>query len=157
MFEEVNICNNCENLEKFEKSDGNYSMFCARRATPTSTRMWTLITNSFDVKNKDFIAPEWCPLYKKNNQSNNVLTREERLNKWKSLKAKTPFSDFEKDVIYHIPPFMENQRKDVTVIDKSSYFIRVKNVSNGEVRTYLPTDVEALLMVKSRIKKMVKK
>ena len=154
---EMNICNGCSNLETFDKLDGNCSMFCAYKADDMKTRVWNMISNSFDLKNKDCIAPDWCPLYKKNKFSPKFRDRNTILEKLKSLKPRTKFNEFEKNTIYHIPPYLDKKRVDVVVTEVNSYFIRVKILPNGETKVFLPTDVESLLMVKSRIKKMIKK
>ena len=154
-MDKIKICNQCKNLKEFNKSNGNFSIFCISKKDGSKLRTWRVINHDFDLKNKDCIAPDWCPLNTCNNSK--TLTNEEIVKKLKSLKPKVEFSELESDTIYHVPSYMNHKRFDAVVIEKNKFYIRIKNITTNETKILLPSDIEYLLMVKSRIKKMIKK
>ena len=123
-MEKINICNQCHNLQKFNKSNGNFSIFCASERQDSKHRVWRIINHDFDLKNKDCIAPDWCPLNGDNKSK--TLTNEEIIKKIKCLKPKVIFSEVEFDTIYHIPPYIHHKRFDFVVIEKNKFYIRIK-------------------------------
>lgn len=79
--------------------------------------------------------PHWCPKYNKNGESttrtttSTVSTMETTKSVYESMtqvKPMTPWDDIKENTIYHVPPMMGQNRRDILVTKKTDYIINYK-------------------------------
>lgn len=104
-------------------------------------------------------APNWCPLLNKDGvtkqtKKTNVATEDDdeedemTRNPWYKLKPSIEWNHIKKGEIYHIPPFMNEPRKDIEIVYKCDEYFTWKNVNGGKYLLCYKNDIMSKVMVK---------
>jgi len=108
--------------------------------------------------NVEVPSPIWCPLMnEKDNASSNKQVNttvddddEEDItrNPWFKIKPSIEWEHIKKNEIYHVPPFMNESRKDVQIIYKCDEYFTWRNVNGGNYLICYKNDLMSKVMVK---------
>lgn len=151
----TNSCNNCIYLSRKEALVNECeNAYCNKEKTIR------LIEFRIPI-GKDVKVPHWCPIKEldnikiKLNKGKKLTNGEKKI----MLMNHTPFiawDDIKVNHIYHIPPLLGEQRKDVLVTWRGEYSCTFKNLSSGgnRIETIYPSTLESRFFVEHKLKKI---
>lgn len=78
---------------------------------------------------KETNRPHWCPLNARKTTNENMDYYEKR-RLWEKMKPVMTWEDIHEGVVYHIPPYLGEQRYDIIVTTKTSASINYKRLNS---------------------------
>ena len=151
----TNTCTNCIHLVRREAlTNESENVYCDKEKT--------IRLIEFRIpKGQDVKMPHWCPIEEANKIQVKIDKGEKLTNGEKKtmLMRHTPlisWEDIKVNDVYHIPPLLGQDRKDVLVTWKGEYSCTFKNLSKGKntIETIYPSTVESRFFVKHKLKKI---
>lgn len=123
----VSHCNECPNSCAYDSACDNGQLlnwYCKENGTKRILKM--AIT-----KNTLIRIPTWCPMHLNENASNgdnkHKMTYAEKVRAWEKF-GFIEWDDIKVDTIYHVPPILNEKRKDILITSKTSYSFTYKTI-----------------------------
>lgn len=153
------VCATCKEADCSRGQLNNW--YCSSKGIKRIIDMSVLSTATITI-------PTWCPmgLYKKpkaneeKKGTKKVLTWMEKRDLWEKI---TPLCEWDKikvNEVYHVPPVLDEKRKDIMIINKTDFSFQYRNLStnikdsNACIYTVYKTIYWWKFMVKHKLKKV---
>lgn len=165
-MEAPSICNNCEYLIKTDTSTSYthkpntkyYNVYCKKKPDTTTVTKGKNIAYLKDVE-EDIKCPNWCPLNPnavKETYTNPSLNKHKAMfDRWNSITRKLDWDSIKVGEIYHLPPYMGFERRDVIIVSKSNSqgtYREITKPTTTTPTTFYPTSIMLKFLVKSKLK-----
>lgn len=150
----INYCNNCMHSDFYPSKingDKHNNWYC------TALTPCKLIELS--VKKDDNVEiPLWCPNSYCNNNKQIKNNYVDKIKMWEKIEPIIQWDNIKANTIYHVPPVLNEKRKDILVISKSSFSITYRELyknkpSSSMISTIYKTNIWWKFMSEHKLKK----
>lgn len=143
-------CNFCKHAIKQiigTEVNSRYNIYCFKYTNKV------LVDSS--IKYTDFAEiPNWCPLGKNNIKK---LSYAEKIDKLKEMKPFMKWENIQEGKVYHIPQIPGEERRDIYIMTKTSYFLTYRLIGDENRCSYTmyPSSLASKFLIENKLKKFI--